>query len=88
MRNDKKNGFPVKLGMTKRDKGMRFHLSFPNVSIGNPESSKRNGFPVKLGMTEREWIPDQVGDDRERWSGMTEKMEMKKRVQRLLKKIR
>ncbi len=51
--------------MTKRDKGMRFHLSFPNVSIGNPESSKRNGFPVKLGMTEREWIPDQVGDDRE-----------------------
>ena len=37
------------------------------------ENDKKNGFPVKLGMTKRdkrddkrEWIPDQVGDDRER----------------------
>jgi hypothetical protein len=47
---------PVKLEMTKRDKrndkkrqeDWHFTLSFPNVSIGNPESSER---------LKKEWIP-------------------------------
>jgi len=53
---------------------MTFYLSFPNVSIGNPESSERlkkewipffKGMTKKQGNDKREWIPDQVGDDRE-----------------------
>ncbi len=61
------NGSPIRSGMT-------FYLSFPNVSIGNPESSERlkkewipffKGMTKKQGNDKREWIPDQVGDDRE-----------------------
>ncbi len=38
------------MGMTERGTGMTVNLSFPNVSIGNPEE---NGSPIRSGMTER-----------------------------------
>ena len=39
-RDEEEGWIPFFKGMTERDKGIRFHLSFPNVSIGNPENSK------------------------------------------------
>ncbi len=55
---------------------MTFYSSFPNVSIGNLESSERlkkewipffKGMTKKQGNDKREWIPDQVEDDKRKW---------------------
>ncbi len=54
----KENGSPIRSGMTEKSTDMIVELSFPNVSIGNPEHSKgvdlhfhgddeRSGFRIK-----------------------------------------
>jgi hypothetical protein len=53
VRNDKKNGFPVELGMTKRDKGMIFHSVIPKCI---PPCHSRMYLSGIQGI-QKEWIP-------------------------------